>query len=153
MGPRGILSLLLLLLILALAITVVLNPGVLPETAPAADAPPPRVVTAAELSRGRELYARPDPRFGCVVCHGARAEGTSMGPPLAGVADVYLEEYGGDAAKARERFLAHLRDPDSYPAIRRHGQRFLAPMPAYRALEVEELAALASHLMSLRAGE
>ena len=123
---------------------------------PARENPGAREIRAEiEKSRkgltGRELFIERQ----CITCHGADGSGTDMGPGLGVVMPLYLEAAGGDAAAARGRVAAYLRDPRGEPKLRRDSTRYPNPMPSARGLGLkdEEIDRVVDYLLRMKPPE
>lgn len=81
--------------------------------------------------------------FGCLNCHGAHLEGTSMGPQLTGLNDFWN----------RDRLINYLRNPSSYmdsDRLKEYKKKFPNMiMPAYGNKDVKDLGKIVDYLLEL----
>ncbi len=81
--------------------------------------------------------------FGCLNCHGADLEGSSMGPKLTGLSEFWN----------RDRLINYLRNPNSFMDSDRFKEfKKIFPnmiMPAYGNKDVKDLGKIADYLLGL----
>jgi mono/diheme cytochrome c family protein len=97
---------------------------------------------------GRQLFTN----HKCVMCHTADGGGTPLGPALGQVVPEYLAAAGGDAAAAKARLMAYLRDPKGVATLRRDTTKYPGPMPSAGGLGVDDagMAHLADFLLRMK---
>ena len=81
--------------------------------------------------------------FGCLNCHGADLEGSSMGPKLTGLSEFWN----------RDRLINYLRNPNSFMDSDRFKEfKKIFPnmiMPAYGNKDVKDLGKITDYLLGL----